>query len=250
LLVKLAGQNLLHGAVVFLSASKPNRWLDQYHLLAEEVDEAVLSLCRAVFSESGRLVYGGHPSISPLIATVASEYFSPDLNNGNPPVLIYQSKAYEKVIPDTTRLLEQLGYARIRWVERYDDEEFRNERHCPNSLRLMREAMLSETKPVAMVSVGGMEGIVNEGSLFLRMGLGDVYVLRTTAGATAELRERLLAQNPKWDEHLIVLEDAFPYEPLTGEVEDLDRVYQAPLAPYPLLMQHMVRHISARLRNR
>jgi SLOG cluster3 family len=242
--MRLCGTNLLHGTPIFLAASKPNRELDTYQLMIREIDEAVLSLCRAVFSEGGRLIYGGHPSISPLIATVAAEYFRPQPGNPLPPVLIYQSEAYANVIPQTTRLLEEMGYARIHWIERFGTDEYvAGGPHCPNSLEKMRVAMLQNplVVPVAMVSIGGMGGVLNEARMFLGVNPGQIYILRTTAGATAYLVTRLVAERPEWGRRLNVLEDLFEYGP---PPHDPDRGSERYLAPYPLLMQRMVRRIA------
>lgn len=46
---------------------------------AEAIEEAVVSLARAVLSEGGTLVCGGHPTISPLLALVVREYVTPRL---------------------------------------------------------------------------------------------------------------------------------------------------------------------------
>jgi hypothetical protein len=71
----------LRGKSILLSASIPApERTDQYRsvpLGSFEIDQAVISLARAVFSEGGQLVLGGHPSISPLIAMVAGEYREP-----------------------------------------------------------------------------------------------------------------------------------------------------------------------------
>src|SRR5439155_26427918 len=74
----LQAENLLAGKTVFLSASTPTRQPDLFPPAAEdEIEESVRSLARAVFAEGGHLVLGAHPSISPLIVDVATEYFPP-----------------------------------------------------------------------------------------------------------------------------------------------------------------------------
>src|SRR4051794_31938323 len=94
-------QRRLSGKTVFLCASVPDRQrAKKYRRLenaAFEIEQAVISLARAVFSEGGRLLFGGHPSISPLVATVAGEYretgFAERRGEAPPaPVLIYQSE--------------------------------------------------------------------------------------------------------------------------------------------------------------
>src|SRR5437764_7639893 len=92
-----------------------------------DIEEAVVSLARAVFSEEGRLVFGGHPSISPLVASVAADYYPATFGagkNAEPPVSIYQSLCYEGYIPDTTRLLREMGYAEVIWTRAEEAEQF------------------------------------------------------------------------------------------------------------------------------
>src|SRR4051812_11165727 len=108
-------QPKLHGRYVFLSASVPGKSQEfaQFVDSATAVDEAVLGLSRGIFAAGGRLVFGAHPSISPLVAKVGGEYSDrTDLFEGQPPVLIFQSKAFQQHIPDDTLRLERLGWAR------------------------------------------------------------------------------------------------------------------------------------------
>jgi hypothetical protein len=252
-------QGLLKDKTVFLSASKPSRRLDTFRTLTEqsvEIEEAVLSLARAVFSEQGRLVFGAHPSISPLIASVAAEYFPPhwDASGGEAPVIIYQSKAFQDVIPMATRRLGELGYVRMVMVENVDGEFFEPERsheeQCLKSLALMRRHMFQETNPVAMVAAGGMEGVIREALLFLLRPTGNIYTLRTTGGASERLgtflgnRRLYLIDEPEtaagWEARLHTLEDRFP-----GWNVPWARGSHRPPAPYALLMQNMVREIAA-----
>src|SRR4051812_12552361 len=96
--VLFEGPKRLVGRTVFLSASKPTRKLDflppsdvPARETDREIEHAALSLARAVFAEGGGLVFGAHPSVSPLIASAASEYFPPDWGEsagGVPPVRI------------------------------------------------------------------------------------------------------------------------------------------------------------------
>src|SRR5947209_6584356 len=98
---------------------------------AIEIEEAVVSFARAVLCEEGTLVFGAHPSISPLVASVASEYITPHLRVGEPPdveeigqpqrrgpiVVIYQSHAYDDYVPDKTWDLYRTGYADLIWCK-------------------------------------------------------------------------------------------------------------------------------------
>jgi hypothetical protein len=248
------GKSPLKGRAVFLSASKPSR--EPFRAVKlPEIEEAVLSLARAVFAQQGRLVFGGHPTISPLVASVASEYFPERRRRSeDPPVIIYQSKAYEKWIPNSTAALEEMGYAEIRWTEKQEGEEFQpglEKEQCLKSLHHMRARMFEETAPIVMVAGGGMEGVIREARLFLEMTPHEVYVLESTGGASEHLvqhlEENFLKEAnpmaaPRWRKRIHTLEAEYGSR-------DWDRRSDEtlPLAPYALLMQQMVRAVAYRV---
>jgi hypothetical protein len=230
--MKLEGYPLT-GKSVFLSASKPARDLGQYRPLSVEIDEAVVSLSRAVFSAGGQLVFGAHPSISPLVASVATEYGRmPDRLR----VSIYQSEAYRGHVPLATLDFERLGFAKIIWTPSVGGERFdpavAGRPQCTESLRLMRTRMLQETSPIAMVAIGGMQGVEEEARMFVSLCHGNVYALQTTGGAAATLSSSIPEKT-----RIRVLDRFLPAQP-----EPLESGF---LAPYPYLMQRMVQEISA-----
>ena len=224
----------LAGKSVFLSASKPKRDLDQYRLRGAEIDEAVVSLSRAVFSAGGQLVFGAHPSISPLVASVATEYAR---LRGRLQVVIYQSDAYLGHVPQATLDFERLGIAKIVWTQSVGEERFDpavvDRPQCTESLRLMRTRMLQETSPVAMVAVGGMQGVEEEARLFVSLCHRRVYALRITGGAAATLSTSMP------DAGIVELDRFLPPEAPQPEPPECGF-----LAPYPYLMQKMIQELS------
>src|SRR5690348_16641625 len=103
----------LRGKTILLSASVPAPERAKEYQRVEDahfqIEQAVISLARAVFSESGQLVFGGHPAISPLVAMVAGEYREPryaESHQEKPiaPIRIFQSRAFEGFLPDDTLL--------------------------------------------------------------------------------------------------------------------------------------------------
>ena len=146
--------NDLAGHRIFLSAGFPSGERgDQFQPYdAGDVADAVTALIRAIFSAGGGVVFGGHPTITPLVFFVANEY------HAHAAVDVYQSRWFERDIPAETKRFEGLGLGRIFWTER---RQSRSE-----SLDLMRHQMLIETKPIAAVFVGGMEGIRDEWETF------------------------------------------------------------------------------------
>ena len=103
----------LDGKYVFLSAGFPSPERNpEFYKTADpfEITQAVLSLVRAIFASKGRLIFGGHPTISPLVLMVAEEYLPTSLverkiwneKNGYQ-VTIYQSEAFRDWIPESTK---------------------------------------------------------------------------------------------------------------------------------------------------
>jgi len=148
----------LEGSCVFLSASFP--YGERANKFPEanpfEITEAIVALTRAVFGAKGKLVFGGHPTISPLVLAVGRDFAHFCADQGVdlllPFIYIYQSEHFRFDIPRETLQLEKEGIGKIIWVksENTDREQ---------SLRKMRIKMLREQKPVAGVFVGGMDGV-------------------------------------------------------------------------------------------
>jgi hypothetical protein len=167
-----------------------------------QIEEAIVGLSRNIFQKKGRIIFGGHPSISPLVAMVAGEFHnrqndSEDTSrneNQQKPIVIFQSRAYEAVIPaDTTNLLNQ-GDSAVVWTEAVNGEAFdkakAGQEQCTGSLALMRRHMM-EKNADALVCMGGMEGVEREFDLFSKMHPDKpIYILETTGGASRILAER------------------------------------------------------------
>jgi len=247
----------LRGKTILLSASVPTvKRAERYNRIADaafEIEQAVISLARAVFSEGGCLVFGGHPAISPLVAMVVGEYREPRFSESRDerqvsPVEIFQSRAFEGYLPDDTLLMYRLGYASIRWVEsvgneRYSPDAEDKETPCSNSLRRMRQVMLETRPPDAVVCIGGMEGLEQEVDLALeRTPTTPIFVLERTGGAAGLLDQR-------HDRRLRMID--------TEVMLNLDRIRESSelinrdahperraLVPYPLVMQQIVAEMT------
>ena len=164
-----------HG--VFLSASFPSgphaESFKPFDPAA--IADAVTALVGAVLVAKGRLLFGGHPTITPLVLMVASEL---DIRGA---VDVFQSRWFEKQITRETRALEDAGFGSIHWMPKGQTREA--------SLQTMREAMLGhKQKLVAGVFVGGMEGVAEEFDLFPEFQPGVPRVsLVGPGGAAAKL---------------------------------------------------------------
>ena len=219
----------LAGRALFLSASTPSPERDAVFRripdAQREIERAVVCVARAVFAAGGRLVFGGHPSIAPLVAFVASEFASRS-TPGTPPVTVHQLDVYQQrgEIPDATVEMEQLGHARIIWHATDAHERARQWRagevKYPRSLDAMRKKMISDDSIAAMVAIGGMDGVLEEARLFAedqKHPRRPIFVLATTGGASALIQEQPQA--------------AFKVGAQAVEVNVIDREYIQPTAP-------------------
>ncbi|MBZ5581051.1 MAG: hypothetical protein LAQ30_02395 [Acidobacteriia bacterium] len=245
------------GDVIFVSASVPYRDGWTQGSFPAEIEEAIVALARATFARGGRLLFGGHPSVSYLIASVAGEYFEPEPSRRARPVITFQSEFFRKVLPDETWLLYRMGWSSIEWTP----EVIRNgQRDRDASLWLMRKQMLlgpelpedvkkkhGLTPPKAMAVIGGMEGVLEEAQMFLDHiplwneprppriyslpsgGGAAERLLRTDAPALAAARRGglILDAEDYWKEHHpgVLPEDV-------------------PLKPYSSIVQFMLDHLQ------
>lgn len=155
-MTRLAIQPLdLDGRPILLSASFPSGERGTQYVEAHpgDVADAVVAITRGVLTGRGRLVFGGHPTISPLVLMVAAEYSTRDPSR----VTIYQSRLFASQVTDETLRLEREGYATIRWTDAVPGDSPEDGPERLASLEVMRMAMLDEVAPVAAFFVGGME---------------------------------------------------------------------------------------------
>ncbi|MFC5410849.1 hypothetical protein ACFPMF_16125 [Larkinella bovis] len=247
----------LNGKTIFLSASIPRhvpekdpKYVKIDSDAAPKIEQAIVSLARTVFFEGGQLVFGGHPTIAPLVALVAAEYSSPTLSAEDSdwkPIIIYQSRVYENELPDETWRLFRLGYAEIRWTEEQNDNElvagFKH-KHA-NSLTHLRTRLINETKPDAIVCIGGMEGVEHELTLFSTQRINfKKYVLGSTGGAAF-----IISKNPT---PFLSTNDELPITFIDQEIQEkispvndpeTPKYFKNAYVPFPLIMQELVKDL-------
>lgn len=136
---------------IFLSASIPVRGRGDYYKTADPllIQSAVRTLAEVLLGRN-RIVWGGHPTITPMLMEVCS------LLNVSyaDAVTLYQSRYFEEEFPD-----DNLFFKNIVFTDKVE-----NDRDA--SLSLMREKMLSRTDLYAAVFIGGMDGVEKESDLF------------------------------------------------------------------------------------
>ena len=141
----------LHRASVFLSASFPSgKRGEKYKPYdASGIADAVTALVRGILDSNGRLVFGGHPTITPLVLMIAREV------KVKGAVTVYQSSWFKDQQLPEARDLDKEYLGRIIWTERRLEYE--------DSIECMRDRMMrSSWRWCAALFVGGMEGVIDE----------------------------------------------------------------------------------------
>jgi SLOG cluster3 family len=136
---------------VFLSASIPLPERNpKYYKTADviAIRDAVIAVATTVLPKH-KLVWGGHPSITPIMYYVMSRLGL----NIQEHLTLYQSRYFEKYFPEDNNKFENVILTE-------------NTKEKDSSVFLMRKKMFSENQFVAGVFIGGMEGIEDEFKLF------------------------------------------------------------------------------------
>lgn len=140
-------------SAIFLSASVPRAGEARSDAPADPllIQRAVRELFGAMI-ERKRIVWGGHPTITPIIWTICQELG----NRYAKSVVLYQSRFFRKHFPDENKHFPNVVYVNAVPGDR------------EASLLRMREAMLSREDLTAAAFIGGMEGVAAEYALFKR----------------------------------------------------------------------------------
>ncbi|EJW10694.1 hypothetical protein A33M_4199 [Rhodovulum sp. PH10] len=168
---------------VFLSASVPlpdrdPRYFETADVLA--IRDAVKALVGVVVPR-GKLVFGGHPAITPLIRRLVEDMRRPvDAH-----VRLYQSAFFADRFP-----AEVAEFEGVTMVPAVDGDRQR-------SLDAMRTRMLTDQTPDAGVFIGGMEGVEEEYRLFReRWPQAPAWPIASTGAAARALWERFGPARP------------------------------------------------------
>ena len=168
-------------AAVFLSAGVPDP--AARHYLGEGDSVAISAAVAAVLEVTlgrRRLVWGGHPAITPMVWAFA-ESMGVDYGEW---VLLYQSLRFEDEFPDETALFQNVVF-----TERVGDE-------VESSLAFMRDRMLGENQFESAVFIGGMQGIIDEHQLFAERAPGARIVPVVSTGGAAQQLGKMLGAGP------------------------------------------------------
>lgn len=160
---------------IFLSASVPTREPYSSDCRPQEIQAAVNALALVVLGRK-KLIWGGHPAITPLLWSAAQaigvEY--------TVAVELFQSRLFQKVLPAENR-----HFANVTLVDAVGED-------VEASLLEMRKVMFTSTEFEAAVFIGGMHGILDEHKLFTSYWPRATCIpIAQTGGATLQLASDL-----------------------------------------------------------
>lgn len=164
--------------IIFLSAGIPyidEERGDKYFKTADiiAIRDAVRALAIVAYPNS-KIIWGGQPSITPLISHVLQTLKAPSKQN----VKLYQSAFFKPNFPKENDYFED--YAITPIVE--------NDRG--KSLSLMRDRMLSENRFTHAIFIGGMNGIKDEFDMFKKKhSKVPAFPIASTGGGAALVYE-------------------------------------------------------------
>lgn len=168
---------------IFLSASIPMQDRDpKYYKTADviAIRDAVIALATIVLPNF-KLVWGGHPSITPIIYLVMER-----LNlNIQEHVTLYQSKYFEKFFPEDNN-----KFKNVVLTENKGEKQL--------SVNLMRERIFSENNFSAGIFIGGMEGTEIEFKMFREFHPNAILLpIASTGAASLIIYNELLPEDLK-----------------------------------------------------
>ncbi len=168
---------------IFLSASIPlqerhAKYYDTADIIA--IRDAVIALATIVLPKH-RLVWGGHPSITPIIYYVMER-----LNlNIQKHVTLYQSKYFEHLFPEDNNKFKNVVLTK-------------NTGEIQSSILLMRQRMFSENDFSAGIFIGGMDGIEVEFNMLKEAHPNAILLpIASTGAASLIVYDKLLTEDSK-----------------------------------------------------
>ena len=157
---------------IFLSASIPyqdrdKRFYDTADIIA--IRDSVRALATVVIPKA-RLIWGGHPAITPLIRFVMGK-MNADLKKH---ITLYQSNFFRDHFPSDNFFFENVAIT----AEDIDRE---------SSLLKMRNAMITDNDFSVGIFIGGMEGVLAEFKLFSESHRKALILPIASTGAAAKM---------------------------------------------------------------
>jgi len=166
---------------VMLSASLPSKLIGTNR--AQDNYDVIVTLVGGILSSGGTLVFGGHPSITPLVHRVA-------LSSGidEPRIILFQDSRFKETAPDEVK--DQKVFKEVRWV----GSRGKSKRHPAQHLGDMRQQMIRASLAGVFVggktegNVGRIPGIRDEFRRFMKYHPnGPAYLLGLLEGETLSI---------------------------------------------------------------
>jgi len=163
--------------IIFLSAGIPYIAEDRDSKYFESADiiairDSVRALATLSVLNNWQIVWGGQPSITPLIKHVMETLKASKQHN----VKLYQSKYFVKDFPEENSYFEQIVLTK------------NIEGDKGKSLEEMRARMLKDNTFSVAIFIGGMDGIENEFEMFKKFYPSvPAYPIASTGGGALEL---------------------------------------------------------------
>lgn len=166
---------------IFLSASIPDPQRDKkFYVNADfiAIRDSVRALATVVIPKA-KLIWGGHPAITPLIRFVMNK-----MNvNLKKHITIYQSNYFRNYFPKDNFYFED-----IIVVPGSSDRD--------SSLYDMRRTMLEENEFKVGIFIGGMEGVIKEYEMFIEVHPEALILPVASTGAAAKIIFKSIHPSP------------------------------------------------------
>jgi hypothetical protein len=169
---------------VLLSASVPVVGRGDYFKSADPflIQLAVRELVILLMRSGKKLIWGGHPAITPMVWAVCEDLEVRYAES----IVLYQSQFFEEMYPD-----ENQRFTNVVYVEAEPTVEL--------SLTKMRRQMIGRRELEGAVFIGGMEGVLEELALYQELHPGQPIVpVLATGGATLDLGKELGIHDPAY----------------------------------------------------
>jgi hypothetical protein len=163
---------LIKSNMIFLSASIPDQTRDEQYFASADIiaiRDAVRALATVVIPKT-QLIWGGHPTITPLIRYVMMKMNSSLKEH----LTVYQSNFYKESFP-----VDIFDFEHIEIVPESLDEA--------SSQQALRNAMIIDNNFLAGVFIGGMEGVELEYEIFKEAHPNALVLPVASTGGAARL---------------------------------------------------------------
>ena len=137
--------------IVFLSASVPNSDDKEYDFIT--IHDIVVTLTETIAKTNGILVFGGHPTITPIIVNIMDIMSNVDEETNErkyPNIYLFQSKFFKEMYPPEVKSFPKDHLIETEIIKGNSKEE---SKHL--SLKLMRDKMISSQPFTHAIFIGG-----------------------------------------------------------------------------------------------